>query len=721
MNVFLYFREVEEVLKPHNNNSYLYIHSQSMNSIKKIWKNCLNIGRHDQLHYLDIQRNALLNGISVIAIVVSIAVTIIYFSLHFSNRYVALILLPLCSTVLWLNKIKKYDVARNLAFLGFLTAITFWSFYTRRSGAELLYISLACCCAAIFNEKRMVFATMIVCSIFYFTYIYIDIKLPFKADPTINYFLIKVILAYSTAGIIFFMIMLQIDINRRVSKSLDRKYAELNAAFDKQKISDEKLKNSNNELLEFNKKLDLLVKESNEELYSYQTAINDNLFSIVTALDGTILKINDVYLTATGYEREELIGKNFKILNSNHHPESFYKKIEDTVFSGKVWRGETKNIDKKGNYFWIMSSILPIFDNENKVIKFFTISVNITDRKKANEKEMFAINNLSKSEKRLSLVLENQTDLVSITDHMGNRKYVNRAYCSFFGKDKDYFIGTNYRTLNPEIILKSYLEKLDSLSYENPKINAFELLENVEGEKRWIQWDEVALFDSNKNISEVFAIGHDITELKEIEFQNANYIAQFEEMAFKNSHNFRRPLSNILGIVNMFDDSSTINEDEMKQFVNLIKESANDLDMASREMSSFINSYHSEKKELQDKTIIDSDFNEAKAKHLNWKYKIGNFINGTGSLTHKQAVSHLHSDLGIWYSKEGKVKYGHLKSMQLFELEHQKIHNQVKEVLQLKAQGNQDMARLKYLEIVKSSDQIILLLDESVSVLKSTI
>jgi PAS domain S-box-containing protein len=692
-----------------------------MNNIKEIWKNCLNIGRYDQLHYLEIQRNALLNGVMVIAIFVGIIVTIIYTSLDFSNKYVALILIPLCSIVLWLNKLKKFNLARNVAFIGFLSAITFWSFYTRRSGAELFYISLACSSASIYSSKKAIFTTMILCSIFYFGYVYIDDKLPFTIDPTINYFLIKTLLAFATAGTIFFITILHVDINARISKSLDKKFDELNIAFDNQKISDEKLKSSNNELLQFNKKLDLLVKQSNEELYSYQTAIDDNLFSIITAIDGTILKINDVYLKTTGYSREELIGKYFKILNSNHHTDSFYKSIEEVVFSGKVWRGETKNIAKDGNYFWIMSSILPIFDNQGKIIKFFTISVNITDKKNAEEKERLAIDNLTESEKRLSLVLENQIDLVSITDKYGNRKYLNQAYCDFFGKDKDYFIGTNYRTLEPERVIKSYVEKLDSLSFENPKINATELLENAKGEKRWIQWDEVALFDDNKNITEIFAIGHDITELKEIEFQNANYIAQFEEMAFKNSHEFRRPLSNILGIVHMFDDNTGVTEDEVKQLVNLIKESAGELDGASREMSSFINLYHSEKRQLQDKTIIDSDFNEAKSKHLNWKYKIGNFFNGTGSLTHNQAVSHLHSDLGKWYNSQGKLKYGHLESMQMFELEHEKIHNQVKEVLDLNASGDLDKAKLKYLEIVKTSDQIILLLDESVNELKNSI
>lgn len=687
--------------------------------IKQKWSDSLNIGRKNNIHYLELQRIALLNAVAIISLFLSFTIFTIYYSLGFSNKYVPLIMIPICFSVLWSNKIGKYRLAKNIAFLGFLISITFWSFYTRRSGAELFYITLACSSASIFKRKKTIFLSMFVCGIFYFLYAIYDNVVPFQTDPTINYFFINTLLAFTTAGVVFFQIMLFVDLTNHFSKSLDKKYDELNFAFDKQKGTEDKLKNSNIELLSFNNKLDQLVKKSNSELQSYQTAINDNLYSIVTDLDGTILKINDNFINACGYTKAELLGKNFTILNSDFHSENFYKSISERIDAGKVWRGETKNRAKDGSFFWIISSILPIFDSKKKVVRFFTISVNITDKKNAEEKEKLAVYNLTKSEKRLRLLLENQTDLIVITNSEGKRRYVNQSFCNFFGKERDYFIGSNYRTLDTKIAKETYLEIFKKLTVDNPKIKSVSVLENANGEKRWIEWNEVALFDSNDNVIEILSIGHDISELKEIEFQNANYIAQFEELAFKNSHHFRSPLSNVMGIIDLLDNNESSKE-EIKELINIMKVEISDLDGASRELSAFINSYHSRNHKPERKSF-NIDFIEAKSKHLNWRYKIRNYLDGTGTLTANQAVSHLHCDIGKWYYNEGKDRYGHLPPVQKFEIEHEKLHNLVREILELKSIDEHDIAETKYLELVHTSDKIILLLDETEVIVRNYI
>ena len=55
------------------------------------WKEALNIGCHEKLHYLERQRIAILNAISVIVIFVSISITIIYYVLDFSNKFIFMI------------------------------------------------------------------------------------------------------------------------------------------------------------------------------------------------------------------------------------------------------------------------------------------------------------------------------------------------------------------------------------------------------------------------------------------------------------------------------------------------------------------------------------------------------------------------------------------------------------------------------------------------------
>jgi PAS domain S-box-containing protein len=680
-----------------------------MANFTQIWKKVLNIGRTDSLHYLDIQRNSILNAIAFTTIFIALVVTVLYAVLGFSVQFIPLIALPICFSILWLNHKAKYGVARGIAFFGFLIVISIWSFYTRRTGAELLYISLAAGSASVLRRRGYIFTAMIICSITYIIYALYDKMTPFVPDPTINYFIINTILTYTTAGTVFFLSIVYVDITAHISKKLDANYEELNIAFENQKVIEKKLIHSNNELLEFNKKLDSLVKESNEELYSYQAAINDNLHSIVTDEKGVIIKINNLYLKKTGYEREELLGQSIDVLKSDDHDQTFYQSINEMISSGKVWRGESRIKTKSDVIFWITSSIIPILDMEGKIAKYLTISSDITDRKLAEEKEKQALKKLIKSEKRLSLFLENLTDLVVITNKEGDRKYVNKAFCEFFGNTSDYYIGTNYKTLYPHEVDPVYVDLFDSISYDNPFISSLIVRENAKGEKKWMQWNEIAFFDSNNNVLEILSIGHDISDLKENEFQNANYIAQFEEIAFKNSHRFRRPLSNIIGIVDLIDDDSTAIE--IKELIAIIKNEILDLDVASHELSDFINT--NSKNMTEGVTSINIDFTEAKLKHLKWKYKVRNFLDGSGSLTKSQAISHQECDTGKWLYSLGKEKYGHIEAIKKFEKEHEKLHHLIKEIVGLKTDGKTQNAEAQYLELVKSLDKIIVLLDES--------
>lgn len=179
-----------------------------------------------------------------------------------------------------------------------------------------------------------------------------------------------------------------------ISKELDRNFEALQLAFENQKEVERKLVHSNNELDRFNKSLDLLAKQANEDLYSYQAAIDDNLQSIVTDSSGIILKVNDLYLKKANYTREELLGNPISILKSEYHDDAFYQNIAETISSGKVWGGESKIRTKDDLSFWISSSILPVLNDKGEIVKYLTISTDVTDRKKAEEKEKVAIKRL---------------------------------------------------------------------------------------------------------------------------------------------------------------------------------------------------------------------------------------------------------------------------------------------------------------------------------------
>jgi len=105
------------------------------------------------------------------------------------------------------------------------------------------------------------------------------------------------------------------------------------------------------------------------------------------------------------------------------------------------------------------------------------------------------------------------------------------------------------------------------------------------------------------------------------------------------------------------------------------------------------------------------DISGARFKHLNWKFRVRLFLDGSELMTKEQAIDHTQCDLGIWYYSYGKEIYGNLSEMQDFEKEHIKLHKIVKQIVVLKEEGNVQKAEEKYIELLNISDRIIYLLN----------
>ncbi len=106
---------------------------------------------------------------------------------------------------------------------------------------------------------------------------------------------------------------------------------------------------------------------------------------VITDIDGSIIWVNKAFTTLTGYSFKEAIGQNPRILKSGKHPESFYKKLWDTVLSGKVWKKEIINKRKDGTLYQEENTITPVLDKNGNISRFIAIKQDITKRKKFEE------------------------------------------------------------------------------------------------------------------------------------------------------------------------------------------------------------------------------------------------------------------------------------------------------------------------------------------------
>ncbi len=105
------------------------------------------------------------------------------------------------------------------------------------------------------------------------------------------------------------------------------------------------------------------------------------------------------------------------------------------------------------------------------------------------------------------------------------------------------------------------------------------------------------------------------------------------------------------------------------------------------------------------------DLSAAKTAHLAWKGRLRSFLDGEGSLTTAQAVSHHDCVLGKWYYGEGLENYGQLAEMQELDAPHAELHHTVKRVIELREAGRPDEAEAEYARIESLSHRIVNLLE----------
>lgn len=112
-----------------------------------------------------------------------------------------------------------------------------------------------------------------------------------------------------------------------------------------------------------------------------QYALDQSALVCATDLEGTLVHVNDRFCERAGYARDELLGRNQRLLNSGTHAASFFAELWATVQSGKSWRGEICNRAKDGTLYWLDTTIVPLCDQHGKPRRYLAIRHDVTARR----------------------------------------------------------------------------------------------------------------------------------------------------------------------------------------------------------------------------------------------------------------------------------------------------------------------------------------------------
>ena len=138
---------------------------------------------------------------------------------------------------------------------------------------------------------------------------------------------------------------------------------------------------------------------------------------------------------------------------------------------------------------------------------------------------------LRESEARYHAIVEDQVELVGRFTPDGTMTFANEALCRHVGKTREEVIGSNYLSGAAEQDRQVVLQRIASISPDNPMAGGENRIVTASGEEHWIWWSNRGIFDEHGNIVEYQSVGFDITERKRTEerLQQRN-----RELAFLN-------------------------------------------------------------------------------------------------------------------------------------------------------------------------------------------
>lgn len=108
---------------------------------------------------------------------------------------------------------------------------------------------------------------------------------------------------------------------------------------------------------------------------------------VISDSQGNILDVNPAFTRITGYERNDVLGTNPRIVKSGRHDPEFYRTMWKSVHETGNWQGEIWNRNKYGEIYPELLSISAIRNSHGELTNFVGVFSNIS-RLKEQEKQL---------------------------------------------------------------------------------------------------------------------------------------------------------------------------------------------------------------------------------------------------------------------------------------------------------------------------------------------
>ncbi|MES2374355.1 MAG: PAS domain-containing protein [Bacteroidota bacterium] len=297
---------------------------------------------------------------------------------------------------------------------------------------------------------------------------------------------------------------------------------------------------------------------------------------MITDADENITWVNEGYTRISGYTLDEVRGKKvgYSLLGPDAD-DTMYQRIRLALAQKLPYKEEFQSYTKNGERIWLEVDCHPLQDETGRHLGFMAIETDITQRKKTLKQQEELLQRLTLATDSAEIGIF-EIDLSTNGVAWDDRMYELYGYPKDTGLSLYKIFFTAIHPDDSDMMVKIIDELLSMKKEINGAVYRIIL---PDGRIRYIESHAIIKKSESGRILSLIGTNRDITDdilvQEKIKMQNK----VLREIAFIQSHEVRKPLANILGVIEILKISGAINELEI--FDHLV-ESANELDQQIR-------------------------------------------------------------------------------------------------------------------------------------------